>query len=261
MTSHCNIPDVQRDPDQRKISINQVGIKDLKHPLQIEDKNGAICNTVANATMTVFLADNVKGTHMSRFIELLNSKEHIISIKNYPLLMADMLQRLEADSGKITLDFNYFVKKSAPVSGARSYMDYDISMTIEKSAGELIQTLSVVIPVTSLCPCSKKISDYGAHNQRSHATITAEISDDIFINDIIALAEENASCDLYSILKRPDEKFITEKAYDNPKFVEDMIRDIATALNNEDKVYNYTLEVENFESIHNHSAYAMIISG
>ncbi len=261
MNNKNQIADVQSDVDTRKIAINQVGIKDLKHPIQIQDKDGKICHTVANATMTVFLPENVKGTHMSRFIEQLNEKDHVISINNYHLFMVNMLDRLQANSGEIILDFNYFIKKSAPISGAKSYMDYDVSMMIEKIDNEIIQTISVVIPVTSLCPCSKKIADYGAHNQRSHATITAEISNDIFIEDIIAIAEKNASCELYSVLKRPDEKHITEKAYDNPKFVEDMIRDIATALNSEDKIFNYTLEVENFESIHNHSAYAMIVSG
>ncbi len=260
MTAHC-MPDVQRDPDSRKIAINQVGIKDLKHPVTIQDRDNALCHTVANAIMTVYLPENIKGTHMSRFVELLNEIEQPISIHNYQQLLDDMLQRLEAEQGKLSLNFSYFIKKPAPVSAATSYMDYDITMDIERIGGQTKQSVRIVVPVTSLCPCSKKISDYGAHNQRSHATISAEISNDIFLADIINLAEEHASCELYSILKRPDEKYITEKAYDNPKFVEDMIRDIATALNKESRIKRYTLEVENFESIHNHSAYAMIIQG
>ena len=169
-----------------------------------------------------------------------------------------MLERLEYKSGYLEMQFTYFVNKKAPVSRVESLMDYDVSFIGEMIDGKVVNTTKVVVPVTSLCPCSKKISKYGAHNQRAHVTLTLETKGFIWIEDIIELIEKQASCELYGILKRPDEKYVTEKAYENPKFVEDIVRDIATDLKANSKVSKYIIESENFESIHNHSAYALI---
>ena len=195
---------------------------------------------------------------MSRFVEILNQHEREISVESFKEMLKEMADRLEAESGHIEMRFPYFVNKKAPVSGVESLMDYDVTFIGEIHNGADDMAIKVVIPVTSLCPCSKKISDYGAHNQRSHVTVNARIRDFIWIEEIIAMVEEEASCELYGLLKRPDEKKVTERAYDNPKFVEDMVRDVAARLNNEDRIKSYVVESENFESIHNHSAYALI---
>jgi GTP cyclohydrolase I len=210
--------------------------------------------------MYVHLPHNFKGTHMSRFVEILNMNEREISIENFESILREMVKRLEANSGHIEMTFPYFVNKAAPISGVTSLLDYDVTFIGEIKDGKYNITLKVLIPVTSLCPCSKKISDYGAHNQRSHVTVTAKINDFIWIEDVINMVEEQASCQLYGLLKRPDEKYVTERAYDNPKFVEDMVRDVAAQLNAEKRIDSYIVESENFESIHNHSAYALIES-
>ena len=173
-------------------------------------------------------------------------------------MLHQMAEKLEAETGHIEMNFPYFIRKAAPVSGVQSLMDYDVTLIGEISQGKIVSQVKVVVPVTSLCPCSKKISERGAHNQRSHVTVTASIDQLVWIEEIVRLVEEVASCELYSLLKRPDEKYVTEHAYDNPKFVEDMVRDVAARLNAEPRIYAYTVESENFESIHNHSAYAMI---
>jgi GTP cyclohydrolase I len=195
---------------------------------------------------------------MSRFVEILNSHEGEISVESFEDMLRHMVKRLEAASGHIEMTFPYFINKAAPVSGVKSLLDYEVTITAEVGGEGYRQTLKVVVPVTSLCPCSKKISEYGAHNQRSHVTITAQTQGFVWIEDLVRVAEEQASCELYGLLKRPDEKYVTERAYDNPKFVEDMVRDVATALNVDDRILVYVVESENFESIHNHSAYALI---
>lgn len=252
------IPDVQNSKDTRQIAINKVGIKDIRHPVTVKDRSENPQNTIATFSMYVFLPDHFKGTHMSRFIKIINDNNSEISIISFSALLQEMAQLLEADQGYIEMSFPYFIKKTAPVSGVQSMMDYEITLIGEINKGVINTRVKAVIPVTSLCPCSKSISEYGAHNQRSHVTVDAKIDNDIWIEDIIDLVEAQASCELYSLLKRPDEKFITERAYDNPKFVEDMVRDIAQQLNNNSKIRSYVLETENFESIHNHSAYALI---
>lgn len=252
------IEDVQNTPDTRHLDINKVGIKSIRHPIIVKDKNGGEQNTVAMFDMYVHLPHNFKGTHMSRFVEILNSNERAISIESFETILRDMVERLEAKSGYIEMHFPYFVNKAAPISGVNSLLDYDVTFIGEIKDNQFSITVKVLVPVTSLCPCSQKISDYGAHNQRSHVTITAKINDFIWIEDIITLVEKQASCELYGLLKRPDEKYVTEKAYDNPKFVEDMVRDVASALNDEKRIDAYIVESENFESIHNHSAYALI---
>jgi GTP cyclohydrolase I len=207
--------------------------------------------------MYVNLPHHFKGTHMSRFIEILH-RELEISVDSFRAMLEEMTQRLDADAGHIEMSFPYFVMKKAPATGVESLMDYRASLIGERNGARSELWLKVVVPVTSLCPCSKKISDYGAHNQRSHITISAKIRDHIWIEELVDMAEQEASSELYGILKRPDEKYVTERAYDNPKFVEDMVRDIAVRLNKEERVLAYVVESENFESIHNHSAYALI---
>jgi GTP cyclohydrolase IB len=258
MSKNKIMEDVQSSQDTRQIPINKVGIKDIRHPVRVADRTGEEQHTIANFNMYVNLPHNFKGTHMSRFVEILNNHEREITVKSFKEMMVEMTERLEADSGHVEMNFPYFVNKTAPVSNVQSLMDYDVTFIGDFVGGDNKFTLKVLVPVTSLCPCSKKISDYGAHNQRSHVTVTATLKDFMWIEEIIDLVEQEASCELYGLLKRPDEKAITERAYDNPKFVEDMVRDVAARLNAEERISSYVVESENFESIHNHSAYALI---
>ncbi len=257
-TTANTIPDVQSSEDRRRIAINKVGIKDIRHPVQVKDRSGSVQHTVANFNMYVDLPHQFKGTHMSRFVEILNSHEREITVKSFREMLSEMTERLDAECGHIEMGFIYFVNKKAPVTGVESLLDYQVTFIGEAKKGENIVSLKVIVPVTSLCPCSKKISDYGAHNQRSHVTVTVRTNGFVWIEDVIEMVEREASCELYGLLKRPDEKAVTERAYDNPKFVEDMVRDVAARLNDDDRITAYTVESENFESIHNHSAYALI---
>ena len=259
MSQPCeNIADVQSSADTRQIAINKVGIKDIRHPVRIQDRSGGEQHTIANFNMYVNLPHNFKGTHMSRFVEILNNHERELSVKSFKDVLKEMTERLEAESGHIEMSFPYFVNKKAPVSQVESLMDYDVTFIGELTEGEPRLKVKVVVPVTSLCPCSKKISEYGAHNQRSHVTVTISTDQFVWIEDVIDLVEKEASCELFGLLKSPDEKYVTERAYDNPKFVEDMVRDVAVQLNNDQRITGYIVESENFESIHNHSAYALI---
>ena len=253
----AGIEDVQSRADTRQIPINRVGVKDVYHPVRVKDRSTGEQHTIANFNMYVNLPHSFKGTHMSRFIEILH-REREISVDSFRVMLEDMTQRLDADAGHIEMTFPYFVMKKAPVSGVESLMDYRASLIGERRHGRTETWIKVIVAATSLCPCSKKISERGAHNQRSHITITARIREHMWIEELIDIAEEEASCELYGILKRPDEKYVTERAYDNPKFVEDIVRDVAVRLNNDERVLAYTVESENFESIHNHSAYALI---
>jgi GTP cyclohydrolase I len=253
-----HIPDVQNSVDTRRIAINKVGIKDIRHPVRIKDRSGGEQHTIANFNMYVNLPHNFKGTHMSRFVEILNNHEQEITVASFKDMVTEMTDRLEAESGHIEMVFTYFVTKTAPISKVKSLLDYEVTLIGEIRNGRPIMKIKVVVPVTSLCPCSKKISKYGAHNQRSHVTVNVCIQGFIWIEELIDLVENEASCELYGLLKRPDEKYVTEKAYENPKFVEDMVRDIAAKFNADDRISAYAVESENFESIHNHSAYAMI---
>lgn len=254
----ATIEDVQGHPDTRRIAINKVGIKDIFHPIRLKDRAGGEQRTVANFNMYVNLPHDFKGTHMSRFVDILNRHERELSVESFSQMLAEMTEYLDASAGHIEMSFPYFVMKKAPVSGVESLMDYKAAIFGEHRDGRTEVWLKVVVAVTSLCPCSKTISSYGAHNQRSHITITARISEHMWLEELIDIAEKQASCELYSMLKRVDEKYVTERAYDNPKFVEDIVRDVAVALNDEARVAAYVVEAENFESIHNHSAYAMI---
>ena len=259
MTEATNaLSDVQNSEDKRKIAINKVGIKDIRHPVQVKDRSGHVQHTVANFNMYVDLPHNFKGTHMSRFVEILNSHDHEITVKTLRTMLSEMTEKLDAENGHIEMGFTYFVNKKAPASGVESLLDYEVTFYGDRVDGKNHVTVKVVVPVTSLCPCSKKISNYGAHNQRSHVTVNVKADDFIWIEDLIDIVEQEASCELYGLLKRPDEKIVTERAYDNPKFVEDMVRDVAARLNEDERIRSYVLESENFESIHNHSAYALI---
>jgi GTP cyclohydrolase IB len=252
------IPDVQNYADTRHLAIDKVGIKGIRHPVVVRDKSVGVQHTIAVFNMYVFLPHDFKGTHMSRFVEILNQHGREISVESFESILREMVHKLEAKSGHIEMSFPYFVNKTAPVSGVSSLLDYDVTFIGEIINGDYRFTMRVQVPVTSLCPCSKNISERGAHNQRSHVTITVRIRKSVWIEDVVRYAEEQASCELYGLLKRPDEKFVTERAYDNPKFVEDMVRDVASALNADDRIDAYIVESENFESIHNHSAYALI---
>ncbi len=252
------IEDVQSRIDTRQIAINKVGIKDIRHPVRVRDRSGQDQHTVATFNMYVNLPHNFKGTHMSRFVEILNSHDTEITVESFKEILVEMTRRLEAESGHIEMTFPYFVRKYAPVSGVPSLLDYEVTFIGEINNGKPQLSVKVVVPVTSLCPCSKQISDRGAHNQRSHVTVIARLREFVWIEELIDLVEEEASCELYGLLKRPDEKYVTERAYDNPKFVEDMVRDVAARLNADDRIAAYIAASENFESIHNHSAYALI---
>jgi GTP cyclohydrolase I len=252
------IEDVQGRADTRRIPIDRVGIKDIYHPVRVKDRSGGEQHTIANFNMYVHLPHNFKGTHMSRFVEILNEREREISVESFNAMLSDMTKRLNSEAGHLEMTFPYFVMKRAPVTGVQSLLDYRATLAAEIKDGQIETWLKVLVPVTSLCPCSKQISDYGAHNQRSHLTLAARISEHVWLEELVDIAESEGSCELYGILKRPDEKFVTERAYDNPKFVEDIVRDIATRLNADERIREYVIEAENFESIHNHSAYARI---
>ncbi len=252
------IADVQNSPDLRHLPIDKVGIKDIRHPVVVRDRSQGVQHTIASFNMYVELPHNFKGTHMSRFVEILNSDDHEISVESFKNMLTEMSRRLEAETGHIEMSFPYFINKAAPVSGVKSLMDYQVTFMGEIRGDRHIMNIKVVVPVTSLCPCSKEISQYGAHNQRSHVTLTVRTNTFVWVEDLIDLVEKQASCELYGLLKRPDEKYVTEHAYDNPKFVEDMVRDVAAVMNDDERIDAYVVESENFESIHNHSAYAMI---
>ena len=254
----ATMEDVQGSADTRQIAINKVGIKSIRHPVKVQDKTGGVQHTIAVFNMYVSLPHNFKGTHMSRFVEILNGHEREISVENFPAMLSSMVERLEAESGHVEMNFPYFVNKAAPVSGVQSLMDYDVTFIGDICSGQVVSTVKVVVPVTSLCPCSKKISAYGAHNQRSHITLSATLRGDLGLRELVRMAEEEASCEVFGLLKRPDEKWVTERAYDNPKFVEDLVRDIALRLRADARIAAWSVQSENFESIHNHSAYALI---
>jgi GTP cyclohydrolase IB len=251
------MPDVQSTPDTRQIAIQRVGVKGVRHPLTVQTPAG-VQPSVGVWNLDVHLPADQKGTHMSRFVALLEENRAPLDQAALRALLASMLTKLEAHSGRIEVTLPYFVMKTAPVSGVQSLLDYEATFVAEQRDGETRLSMKVLVPVTSLCPCSKKISQYGAHNQRSHVTISAELAGEVAVEELIRIAEEEASCELWGLLKRPDEKFVTERAYENPKFVEDLVRDVATRLNADERIVAYVLEAENFESIHNHSAYAVI---
>ncbi len=242
------------------LAIDRVGVRSLRYPVALRDGEGKLTHTVAQFAMYVRLPHDVKGTHMSRFVEMVEQLPMPLDLASFARFHRSMLARLGATAGRTEMRFPYFIRKAAPVSGVESLVDYDASwMADTTSDGRTRLTAELTAPVTSLCPCSKNISDYGAHNQRSHITIRAELDAiDFPLAELARIAEEEASSELYGLLKRADEKFVTERAYDNPKFVEDLVRDIALRLKRDPRVGRFTVASENFESIHNHSAYAEI---
>ena len=254
------LPDLQNSADERDLAIDKVGIKSIRYPVTIAGPNGLNQSTVAEFDMFVGLPKHLKGTHMSRFVEALEDLTDPMSVERFRTLHSHVLERLDAEAGYLAMRFTYFLRKQAPVSGVPSLLDYDVTFADEVTkADNRITRVRIVVPVTSLCPCSKEISAYGAHNQRSHITVTLSLRNAVAdLEPIIRLVEEEASCEIYGLLKRPDEKYVTERAYDNPKFVEDLVRDVARRLEHEPNVEAYSVEAENFESIHNHSAYALI---
>lgn len=257
-----DIADLQSSPDWRNIPVDRVGVRGIRHPFTFEDftpqRSLHRQQVVGRFDMLVSLAKDVKGTHMSRFIEILNEEDTILSIPTLPYWLESISTRLHANHAFFQVQFPYFIKKRAPSSGAQSYMDYDVCVRGVLSEKSCETYVTMVVPVTSLCPCSKEIADYGAHNQRSHVVVTVRAAPTLSIMEMIQLVESKASSELFALLKRADEKIVTERAYDNPKFVEDMVRDIATVLENTDTVLGYRISSENFESIHNHSAFAEI---
>lgn len=255
------LSDVQSRLDDRQLRIEAVGVKGLRYPVTLQAGDHEV-HTIASLSLTVGLGAREKGTHMSRFMELLEAHAgEALTTQRFRSLVVEMLQRLDAASGGIEMRFPYFVGKSAPVSGAQSLLDHEVCWRgVVSHDGHYAFWMQVTVPATSLCPCSKEISEYGAHNQRSLISVQAELLDSVTIEELIGVAERSASCELYGLLKRPDEKYVTERAYDNPRFVEDLVREVALVLNQDDRVAAYVVEAENFESIHNHSAFARIVS-
>jgi GTP cyclohydrolase I len=258
VTSALHIPDTQSERDERHLVIQRVGVKDVRYPLQLRIA-GKAQPTVGQWTLDVALPAEKKGTHMSRFVAWLDALSEPLDAAGLRALHAQMLAKLEAVEGRIEVRFAFFLRKRAPVSGIESMLDYQGALISETRAGKTTVRAEVAVPVKSLCPCSKEISDYGAHNQRSLVTISAELKDEALSwQELVRFAEESASSEIWPLLKRTDEKWITEHAYENPKFVEDLVRDVALRLNAEPRIGAYAVDVENFESIHNHSAYARI---
>jgi GTP cyclohydrolase I len=257
LTDALHIPDTQSARDERHLAIQRVGVKDVRYPLQLKVA-GAVQSTAALWALDVALPAEKKGTHMSRFVAWLDALDEPLTAEVLRRRHAAMLDKLGASEGRIEAAFSFFLRKRAPVSGLASLLDYQGRWITETRAGVTTVWAEVAVPVKSLCPCSKEISDYGAHNQRSLVTIRVEVKDTIEWHELVRFAEEAASCEIWPMLKRADEKWVTERAYENPKFVEDLVRDVALALNAEKRIGRYTVDVENFESIHNHSAYARI---
>ncbi len=254
----AQLTDTQNEPDHRRIAIDRVGVKALRFPMQIRDKAHAVQHTVATAALTVDLPHRFKGTHMSRFVEVLNEFGPELHVENIAALLRELTVRLDSECAHVDFEFPFFIEKSAPVTGAVGMMDYTarFAATIEKGTVDFIVT--VIVPVTTLCPCSKAISIHGAHNQRGHVTLSIRSAPPLWIEDMIRLVEDSASSELYSLLKRPDEKAVTERAYENPVFVEDLVRSVAARSDMDPGIAWYRIEAENFESIHNHNAYALI---
>lgn len=251
--------DLQNSRDHRKIAIDRVGIKGIKYPITVLDRANKQQTTTATIDMFVDLPHEARGTHMSRFIEMLHVFRNEVSLKTFSLILEEMKKQLNARSAHIEVRFPYFIEKKAPVSGSAGLMCYNcgfIAKTLENGTSEVL--MEIKVPITSLCPCSKEISDHGAHNQRGEVMLVTRFKTFIWMEEMISLVESAASCEVYSILKRSDEKHVTEKAFANPKFVEDIVRDIALALDQDDNITWFRVSVENFESIHNHSAYADI---
>lgn len=250
--------DTQNEPDHRRIAIDRVGVKEVRFPIEIRDKAHRLQATVATVALTVDLPHHFKGTHMSRFLEVLNAHGRVLHVDNVRTILRELLDRLDAEKAHAEFEFPFFLEKAAPATGALGLMDYGVrfSAAADKETHDFV--LTVRVAVTTLCPCSKAISARGAHNQRGQVTFSVRSIRPIWIEDLIRLVERCASSELYSLLKRPDEKAVTERAYDNPVFVEDLVRNIAARANGDPNITAYRIEAENYESIHNHNAYALV---
>jgi GTP cyclohydrolase I len=259
--SRAKLHDKQSERDYRELRIDKVGVRGLRFPIQIRDKAHALQNTVATIGLFVDLPKEFKGTHMSRFIEVLNAHGSIVHVDNIDDILHALQRKLHATASHLEMEFPYFLTKTAPVSGMESVMDYTARFDAAAIGKEIDFVLTVKAKVTTLCPCSKAISSYGAHNQRGEVTVQLRFRKSIWIEDVIEIIENSASAELYSLLKREDEKAVTERAYDNPVFVEDLVRNVALKLNAHPDVTWYKVEAENHESIHNHNAYACIEKG
>jgi GTP cyclohydrolase I len=252
------LKDTQNEPDHRRIAIDRVGVKNLRYPMQVRDKAHALQHTIANVMLTVDLPHEFKGTHMSRFVEVLNEFGPELHVDNIHQLLENLVARLDSRSAHLEFEFPFFLEKAAPVTKAVGLMDYNVRFSATIEQGKVDFVLTVIVPVTTLCPCSKAISAHGAHNQRGQVTYSIRFARPIWIEDLVQLVESCASSELYSLLKRPDEKAVTERAYEHPVFVEDLVRNIAVRSEEEPDILWYKVEAENFESIHNHNAYAWI---
>jgi GTP cyclohydrolase I len=250
--------DVQNQPDDRRIPIDKVGVKDIRYPVIVKDRARQTQSTVASISMYVNLPENFKGTHMSRFIEVLARHHGKITMNNFLAILDELKAELNARSAHIEMVFPYFIEKPAPVSGARSLMEYECRYIGEVNHDRKLFQVGIAVPVTTLCPCSRELSERGAHNQRGLVRVTLEFSHFFWIEDVIALIESSASAPVYALLKREDEKWVTEHAYDHPMFVEDLVREVTLRLREDANFTWLKVEAENFESIHNHSAYAMV---
>jgi len=253
--------DVQSQPDYRNIPIDKVGIKNLRYPITVRDRRDGFQHTIATINMYVDLPHNNKGTHMSRFVELLHLLRPEVSLKKFSAILENMKSHLNAASAHLEMTFPYFIEKKAPVSTSPGLMDYTCSIIGTSDPSGKVDLISeVVVPISSVCPCSMEISDHGAHNQRGEVCLSTRFKKFIWMEDMIELVEKAASSDVFSVLKRIDEKHVTERAFANPKFVEDIVRDVAKKLKDDDNITWFSVSAENFESIHNHSAFASITS-
>lgn len=257
VTESTPMPDVQASADARQIAIEKVGVKDVTYPITLRTPDGGCQSTVASINMYVSLPHYQKGTHMSRFLEVLNENAEGITPERIPEITREIRRRLDAEDAHLELRFTYFIRKAAPVTKQAGLMDYQVTFECHSNSHDDF-IMGVTAPATSLCPCSKEISLFGAHNQRCHISAKVRFQGELWIEDLVRLLEGAASAEVFAVLKRPDEKYVTEAAYENPKFVEDIVRDLAIALEDEDRILWYSIDSENFESIHNHSAYAQI---
>lgn len=251
------LPDIQKTPDERNIYIDKVGVRGVKFPIMVLDRSQERQHTIGDFTLTVDLPSHFKGTHMSRFLECLNDHGREISVHNLPKLLTNLREKLTAEKAHVAVRFPFFVEKKAPVTGKSGMMAFDCGFDAEIN-GKFVASLYLRVPTATLCPCSKEISEYGAHNQRGWVTVKVKANDHVWLEEVIDMIESSASCALFPVLKRPDEKWVTEHAYENPRFVEDLVREVALKFNADDRIREYEIEVENEESIHAHNAYAFI---
>ena len=257
-TKTLRLKDTQNERDYRRIPIDRVGVKNLRFPLRIRDRDSAEQSTVAVVSLAVDLPHHYKGTHMSRFVEVLHAHGNVLTVADIAAMPRELLKKLDSEKAHVEFRFPYFRTKAAPATGAKGLIDYGVIFEVNAAKDNVDFVVTVEVPVTTLCPCSKAISARGAHNQRGVVTFAVRFSEPVWIEDLIEMVEASASCGLYSLLKRPDEKLVTEAAYDNPVFVEDLVRNVATRARKHKHITWFRVEAENFESIHNHNAYAVV---